>query len=88
MIGFLMESNYYIGGGDYLGNNSPNDDFNNKFVPRLLELGIKPEMIWMRLLTCLLMSMKLVSQTVKTALGEAYKKENNNDKRNILFWVL
>lgn len=43
MIGFLMESNYYIGGGDYLGNNSPNDDFNNKFVPRLLELGIKPD---------------------------------------------
>ena len=38
-----MESNYYIGGGDYLGNNSPNDDFNNKFVPRLLELGIKPD---------------------------------------------
>ena len=39
----MMESNYYIGGGDYLGNNSPNDDFNNKFVPRLLELGIKPD---------------------------------------------
>ena len=38
-----MESNYYIGGGDYLGNNSPNDNFNNKFVPRLLELGIKPD---------------------------------------------
>ena len=43
MIGFLMKNDYYIGGGDYLGNDSPNDDFNNKFVPRLLELGIKPD---------------------------------------------
>ena len=34
---------YYIGGGDYLGDNSPNEKFNNKYIPRLLELGIKPE---------------------------------------------
>ena len=38
-----MKDNYYIGGGDYLGNNSPNEKFNKVYVPRLLELGIKPE---------------------------------------------
>ena len=38
-----MKDNYYIGGGDYLGDNSPNEKFNKVYVPRLLELGIKPE---------------------------------------------
>ena len=37
-----MDNNkYYIGGGDYFGKNSPNDLFNNTYVPRLKELGIK-----------------------------------------------
>ena len=38
-----MKSNYYIGSGDYCGDNFPNENFNNVIVPRLLELGIKPE---------------------------------------------
>lgn len=38
-----MRNDYYIGGGDYLGDNGPNDKFNNEYVPRLLELGVKPE---------------------------------------------
>ena len=38
-----MKSNYYIGGGDYFGDNCPNENFNKVIVPRLLELGIKPE---------------------------------------------
>lgn len=38
-----MKDNYYIGGGDYLGHNSPNEKFYKVYVPRLLELGIKPE---------------------------------------------
>ena len=38
-----MKSDYYIGGGDYFGDNRPNENFNKVIVPRLLELGIKPE---------------------------------------------
>ena len=38
-----MKQNYYIGGGDYFGDNCPNENFNKVIVPRLLELGIKPE---------------------------------------------
>ena len=38
-----MKSDYYIGGGDYFGDNCPNENFNKVIVPRLLELGIKPE---------------------------------------------
>lgn len=38
-----MKTDYYIGGGDYLGRNTPNEKFNTEYVPRLLELGIKPE---------------------------------------------
>ena len=38
-----MKQNYYIGGGDYFGDNRPNENFNKVIVPRLLELGIKPE---------------------------------------------
>ena len=38
-----MKSDYYIGGGDYVGHNCPNENFNKVIVPRLIELGIKPE---------------------------------------------
>ncbi len=38
-----MNTNYYIGGGDFYGMNGPNENFNTKYVPRLLELGIHPE---------------------------------------------
>ena len=38
-----MKFDYYIGGGDYFGDNCPNENFNKVIVPRLLELGIKPE---------------------------------------------
>ena len=38
-----MKPNYYIGGGDYFGDNCPSEKFNKVIVPRLLELGIKPE---------------------------------------------
>ena len=38
-----MKPDYYIGGCDYMGNNSPNKKFNNEIVPRLLELGISPD---------------------------------------------
>ena len=38
-----MTYNYYIGGGNYFGDNCPNENFNKVIVPRLLELGIKPE---------------------------------------------
>ena len=38
-----MANNYYIGGGDYFGNNGPNEKFNNEIAPRLLELGISPD---------------------------------------------
>ena len=38
-----MKPDYYIGEGDYMGRNSPNENFNKVIVPRLLELGIKPE---------------------------------------------
>ena len=36
-----MKANYYIGSGDYFGNNSPNEKFNNEIIPALLKLGIK-----------------------------------------------
>ena len=36
-----MKANYYIGSGDYFGNNSPNEKFNKEIVPTLLKLGIK-----------------------------------------------
>lgn len=36
-----MKKNYYIGSGDYFGNNGPNELFNKVYVPRLWELGIK-----------------------------------------------
>ena len=38
-----MKPDYYIGGGNYFGDNCPNENFNKVIVPRLLELGIKPE---------------------------------------------
>lgn len=38
-----MKDFYYIGGGDYFGNNCPNNKFNKEIVPRLLKLGIKPK---------------------------------------------
>ena len=38
-----MKHDYYIGGGDYMGDDCPNENFNKVTVPRLLELGIKPE---------------------------------------------
>ena len=38
-----MKQNYYIGGGDYFGDNCPNEIFNKVMGPRLFELGIKPE---------------------------------------------
>lgn len=38
-----MANNYYIGDGDYMGNNGPNEKFNNEIVPRLLELGISSD---------------------------------------------
>ena len=36
-----MKSNYYIGGGNYWGENKPNDKFNKEIVPTLLKLGIR-----------------------------------------------
>ena len=36
-----MKTNFYIGCGDYFGNNGPNDKFNKEIVPALLKLGIK-----------------------------------------------
>lgn len=38
-----MKTNYYLGCGDFLCKNSPNERFNNETVPLLLSLGIKPE---------------------------------------------
>jgi len=38
-----MKQDYYIGGGNYMGDNCPNKNFNKVIVPRLLELGIKPD---------------------------------------------
>ena len=38
---FNMKANYYIGGGDYWGENKPNDKFNKVIVPALLKMGIK-----------------------------------------------
>ena len=38
-----MKQDYYIGDGNYVGHNCPNENFNKVIVPRLLELGIKPE---------------------------------------------
>ena len=38
-----MKQDYYIGEGDYMGDDCPNENFNKVIVPRLLELGIKPE---------------------------------------------
>lgn len=38
-----MKTDYYIGGGNYIGGNCPNENFNKVIVPRLLEMGIKPE---------------------------------------------
>ena len=38
---FNMKANYYIGGGDYWGENKPNDKFNKVMVPTLLKMGIK-----------------------------------------------
>ena len=40
-----MKQDYYIGEGDYMGDDCPNENFNKVIVPRLLELGIKPENI-------------------------------------------
>lgn len=38
-----MINEYFIGSGNYFGSNSPNGIFNRVYVPRLVELGIKPE---------------------------------------------
>jgi len=38
---FNMKENYYIGSGDYWGENKPNDKFNKIMVPALLKMGIK-----------------------------------------------
>lgn len=37
----MANNEFYIGSGDYYGNNSPNDLFNKVYVPRLKKLGIK-----------------------------------------------
>lgn len=37
----MKDCKYYIGSGDYFGKNSPNELFNDTYVPRLKELGIK-----------------------------------------------
>ena len=36
-----MLTNFYIGSGDFYGENGPNEKFNKEIVPRLLQLGIK-----------------------------------------------
>lgn len=36
-----MKTNFYIGPGDFYGENGPNEKFNEEIVPRLLKLGIK-----------------------------------------------
>jgi len=36
---------FYIGSGDYFGENGPNDLFNDVYVPRLKRLGIKKKRI-------------------------------------------
>lgn len=36
-----MKANYYIGSGNYWGENKPNDKFNKEMIPILLKLGIK-----------------------------------------------
>ncbi len=38
---FNMKANYYIGSGDYWGENKPNDKSNKVMVPALLKMGIK-----------------------------------------------
>ena len=38
-----MKPDYYVGGGNYFGDSCPNENFNKVIVPRLLELGIKPD---------------------------------------------
>ena len=48
---FNMKANYYIGGGDYWGENKPNDKFNKVMVPALLKMELKKK-IWIRLLPC------------------------------------
>ena len=32
---------FYIGSGDFFGENGPNEKFNKEIVPRLLKMGIK-----------------------------------------------
>lgn len=39
----MTEKIYYIGDGDYFGNNSPNDKFNRELLPLLKNLGINKE---------------------------------------------
>lgn len=39
----MAEKTYYIGEGDYFGNNSPNDKFNRELLPLLKKLGINKE---------------------------------------------
>ncbi|MBQ3415123.1 MAG: hypothetical protein IJH39_07245 [Clostridia bacterium] len=36
-----MNTDYYIGSGDYFGENGPNEKFNKEMVPKLIKLGIK-----------------------------------------------
>lgn len=36
-----MTKEYYIGSGDYFGENGPNEKFNKEFVPFLKKLKIK-----------------------------------------------
>ena len=34
-------SDFYIGSGDFFGENGPNEKFNKEIVPELLKMGIK-----------------------------------------------
>lgn len=34
-------SDFYIGSGDFFGENGPNEKFNKEIVPKLLKMGIK-----------------------------------------------
>lgn len=36
----MAEKTYYIGEGDYFGNNSPNDKVNKELLPLLKNLGV------------------------------------------------
>jgi hypothetical protein len=66
-----MKPDYYIGGGDYMGDNCPNENFNKVTVPRLLELGIKPENMDE--------VAKMFADIYEIVYMEIYRKENFNN---------